>query len=79
SQLINRSTRRQGLTELGRNYLDHCKHLLVEAEAGDALVEEALSAPRGRLRVATSVAFGSYSLAPALVRFMNKYPEVSVD
>lgn len=79
SQLINRSTRRQGLTELGRSYLDHCKHLLVEAEAGDALVEEALSAPRGRLRVATSVAFGSYSLAPALVRFMNKYPEVSVE
>ena len=37
SQLINRSTRRQGLTELGRNYLDHCKHLLVEAEAGEDL------------------------------------------
>ncbi|MGY3534861.1 LysR substrate-binding domain-containing protein [Bradyrhizobium embrapense] len=79
SQLINRSTRRQGLTELGRSYLDHCKHLLEQAEAGDALVEEALSAPRGKLRVATSVAFGSYSLAPALVRFMRMYPEVSVE
>jgi len=79
SQLINRSTRRQSLTELGRSYLDHCRHLLDEAEAGDALVEEAMGAPRGKLRVATSIAFGSYSLAPALVRFMKKYPEVSVD
>ena len=79
SQLINRSTRRQSLTELGRSYLDHCKHLLDEADAGDALVEEAMSAPRGRLRVATSVAFGSYSLAPALVRFMKRYPEVTVE
>ncbi|KWV51409.1 hypothetical protein AS156_12565 [Bradyrhizobium macuxiense] len=79
SQLINRSTRRQSLTELGRSYLDHCKHLLDEADAGDALVEEAMSAPRGKLRVATSVAFGSYSLAPALVRFMKRYPEVSVE
>ncbi|VIO65828.1 HTH-type transcriptional regulator DmlR [Bradyrhizobium ivorense] len=79
SQLINRSTRRQSLTELGRSYLDHCKRLLEEAEAGDALVEEAMSAPRGKLRVATSVAFGSYSLAPALVRFMKIYPEVTVD
>jgi DNA-binding transcriptional LysR family regulator len=79
SQLINRSTRRQSLTELGRNYLDHCRHLLEEAEAGDALAEEALKAPRGKLRVATSVAFGSYSLAPAVVRFMKKYPEVSVE
>jgi DNA-binding transcriptional LysR family regulator len=44
SRLINRSTRRQSLTELGRNYLDHCRRLLEEAEAGDALAEEA----RGR-------------------------------
>ena len=79
SQLINRSTRRQSLTELGRNYLDHCRHLLEEAEAGDALAEEALREPRGKLRVATSVAFGSYSLTPAVVRFMKKYPEVSVE
>jgi DNA-binding transcriptional LysR family regulator len=79
SLLINRSTRRQGLTELGRNYLDHCRHLLEEAEAGDALAEEALRAPRGRLRVATSIAFGSFSLAQAVVRFMQRYPEVTVD
>jgi DNA-binding transcriptional LysR family regulator len=79
SLLINRSTRRQSLTELGRNYLDHCRHLLEEAEFGDALAEEALRAPRGRLRVATSIAFGSYSLAPALVRFMKRYPEVTVE
>jgi len=79
SQLINRSTRRQSLTELGRYYLDHCRHLLEEAEAGDALAEEARRAPRGKLRVETSVAFGSYSLTPAVVRFMKKYPEVSVE
>src|SRR6267142_272343 len=49
TRLINRSTRRQSLTELGRNYLDHCRHLLEEAEAGDALAEEALRAPRGSI------------------------------
>jgi DNA-binding transcriptional LysR family regulator len=61
SLLINRSTRRQNLTELGRNYLDHCRRLLEEAEAGDALAEEALTAPRGRLRVAAPIAFGAHS------------------
>src|SRR5882757_9110440 len=79
SLLINRSTRRQSLTELGRNYLDHCRHLLEEAEAGDALAEEALRAPRGRLRVAAPIAFGSHSLAPTIVKFMKRYPEVSVE
>src|SRR5258707_4090308 len=79
SQLINRSTRRQSLTELGRNYLDHCRHLLEEAEAGDTLAEEALLSPRGRLRVAAPLAFGSYSLAPAMVQFMKRYPDVTVE
>lgn len=79
SLLINRSTRRQSLTELGRSYLDHCRHLLEEADAGDALAEEALRAPRGKLRVATSIAFGSYSLTPAVVRFMQKYSDVEVE
>jgi DNA-binding transcriptional LysR family regulator len=79
SLLINRSTRRQSLTELGRNYLDHCRRLLEEAEAGDALAEEALRTPRGRLRVAAPIAFGSHSLAPTIVKFMKKYPEVTVE
>src|SRR6266436_4979470 len=77
SRLINRSTRRQSLTELGRNYLDHCRRLLEEAEAG--LAEEALRAPRGRLRVAAPIAFGSHSLASTIVRFMKIYPDVTVD
>jgi len=77
--LINRSTRRQSLTELGRNYLDHCRRLLEEAEAGDALAEEALRAPRGKLRVAAPIAFGSHSLAPTIVKFMKIYPNVTVE
>src|SRR3954451_22183389 len=79
SLLINRSTRRQSLTELGRNYLDHCRRLLEEAEAGDALAEEALRTPRGRLRGAAPIAFGSHSLAPAIVKFMRIYPAVTVE
>jgi DNA-binding transcriptional LysR family regulator len=79
SLLINRSTRRQNLTELGRNYLDHCRHLLEQAEAGDALAEEALRAPRGRLRVAAPTAFGAHSLAPTIVKFMKRHPEVTVE
>ncbi|WP_244484937.1 LysR substrate-binding domain-containing protein [Bradyrhizobium tropiciagri] len=79
SSLINRSTRRQQLTELGRNCLDHCRHLLEEAEAGDALAEETLRTPRGKLRVAAPAAFGAYGLTPAIVKFMQLYPEVSVE
>jgi DNA-binding transcriptional LysR family regulator len=53
--------------------------LLEEAEDGDALAEGALKAPRGRLRVAAPIAFGSHSLAPAIVNFMKRYPDVTVE
>jgi len=79
SLLINRSTRRQSLTELGRNYVEHCRHVLEEVEAGEALAEETVRTPRGRLRVAAPLAFGSFALAPALVPFMKRYPEVAID
>ena len=41
SQLINRSTRRQSLTELGRSYLDHCRH--VPTVAAQTLILAAIS------------------------------------
>src|ERR1700682_1162909 len=79
SSLINRSTRRQSLTELGRNYVDHCRHVLEEIEAGEALAEEATRTPMGRLRVGAPLAFGAYAVAPALVAFMKRYPEIHID
>src|ERR1700720_341043 len=58
SLLVNRPTRRQSLTELGRNYVEHCRHVLEEIDAGEALAEEAMRAPRGRIRVGSAFAFG---------------------
>src|SRR5262245_30859193 len=79
SLLLNRSTRSQSLTELGRDYLIHCRNLLEEAEVGDSLAQEALRKPRGQLRVTAPVAFGTNSLIPALVPFMERYPDLRVE
>jgi DNA-binding transcriptional LysR family regulator len=77
--LVNRSTRRQSLTELGRNYVEHCRHVLEVIDAGEALAEEAMRAPRGRIRVGSSLTFGAHALAPALVPFLKQYPEITVE
>src|SRR6202048_930857 len=79
SLLVNRSTRRQSLTELGRNYVDHCRHVLEEIDAGEALAEESMRTPRGRIRVGSSLTFGAHALAPALVPFLKRYPEITVE
>ena len=79
ARLLNRTTRRQSLTELGRVFYERCKLVLAEAEAAEALAHDLRAAPRGRLRINAPVTFGSYSLVPALSEYMRRHPEVTVD
>jgi len=79
ARLLNRTTRRQSLTEVGRVFYERCKLVLAEAEAAEALALDLQLAPRGRLRINAPVTFGSYSLAPMLTRYLLEHPEVTVD
>ncbi|PSH59040.1 LysR family transcriptional regulator [Phyllobacterium brassicacearum] len=79
AQLLNRTTRRQSLTEVGRAFYERCKLVLAEAEAAEALAQDLQAIPRGRLRINAPVTFGSYSLVPMLTKYMRRYPEVTVD
>ena len=78
-RLLNRTTRRQSMTEVGRAFYERCKLVLAEAEAAEALAEDLNATPRGRLRVNAPVIFGTHSLVPMLTRYMRQYPEVTVD
>lgn len=79
TRLLNRSTRSIALTEAGQRYFQHCQHILsyidhAEAEAADARVR-----PSGRLRVHATTGFGQTYLVPAIMRYQERYPSVSVD
>ena len=77
--LINRTTRRQSLTDIGLAYYDRCKVVLAEVEAADALAQEMLSHPKGVLRVSAPITFGAFSLAPFVTRYLASYPDVQID
>jgi DNA-binding transcriptional LysR family regulator len=79
ARLLNRTTRRQSLTELGSVYYERCKHILTEAEAADSLAQVMNDTPRGRLRITAPVTFGSYSLMPLITAFLRDYPDVEID
>lgn len=79
ARLLNRTTRRQSLTELGQAYYERCKHIVSEAEAADSLAQVMSDTPRGNLRVSAPVSFGSYSLMPFVTAFLREYPEVEID
>ena len=79
TRLLNRTTRRQSLTEIGKAYYDRCKLVLAEIDWADSLADEARGAPRGRLRVNAPVTFGTHSLMPLVTRYLRRFPAVDID
>ena len=78
-KLLNRTTRRQSLTDGGRLFYERAKNILAEMEAAEALIAEAQAIPRGRLRISAPITFGSRALAPVLPEYLKRHPEVSAD
>ncbi|WP_329766049.1 LysR family transcriptional regulator [Stenotrophomonas geniculata] len=78
-QLLQRTTRRVGLTDAGRLYLEQVRTafgLLDDAER-DVLAQDGALAGRVRLSVPTT--YGHYRLPPVLARFAQQYPQVQVE
>lgn len=77
--LLSRTTRRQHLTDIGRNYYERCKVVLSEAEAADAIALEMKATPSGTIRVNAPVTFGASTLTPFITQYLDKYPDTQVE
>lgn len=78
-RLINRTTRRQSLTDFGRAYYERCRVVLGEAEAADALAADQFTEPRGKLRVTMPAHFGRHCVTPVLLALARQYPMLELD
>jgi LysR family transcriptional regulator, transcriptional activator for dmlA len=76
--LVNRTTRRMMLTPEGELYLEHARRILDEIDELAELLGSAKESPKGLLRVNATLGFGRSHVAPAISRFVAKYPQVSV-
>lgn len=79
TRLLNRSTRNQSLTEVGRLYYEQCKRALAQIEAAEAILAAHSDAPRGKLRIGSPVSFATNHLAPLLTRFLREFTDIQVD
>ena len=77
-RLIQRSTRRFSITEVGRTYYTHCKAMLIEAEAAEEAIAMTRSEPRGVVRLSCPVALLDASVGDMLADFMALFPHVIV-
>ncbi|RMX02824.1 LysR family transcriptional regulator [Allofranklinella schreckenbergeri] len=77
-RLIQRTTRRFAITDMGQRTLQHARAMLAEAEAAQALAREHSGAPRGTVRLSCPPALLHYAVGGMLARFLNAWPQVSV-
>jgi DNA-binding transcriptional LysR family regulator len=79
ARLINRTTRRLALTDIGEAYLERARLILNEVEEAEALASTASSEPRGHLRVLAPPAFAVHQLAKRLPKFHAQYPKITIE
>jgi len=78
-RLLQRTTRKLSLTEVGAAYLRHCQAMRDAAQAAQDTVEQVQREPRGTVRVSCPVTLSQTVLAPLMPRFLERYPEVRVE
>jgi DNA-binding transcriptional LysR family regulator len=77
-QLLNRTTRKLHLTEVGRNFYEHSSKILMEVEEAERCAAALQTTPRGLLRVNTTESFARV-LAPLVAEFCATHAEVAFE
>jgi DNA-binding transcriptional LysR family regulator len=77
-RLFNRTTRRLGLTEPGRRFLEQARRVLTELDLAEQEVAGLSRIPAGQLTLTASLTFGRGVLAPIVSGFLEAHPHVRV-
>ncbi|MBN8944249.1 MAG: LysR family transcriptional regulator [Rhizobiales bacterium] len=77
-RLIERSTRRFQVTDLGQEFYEQCQQVLAGVEVAEALVAKARAEPRGVVRLACPPDIAQGLMARMMPAFLKRYPEVRV-
>ncbi|MCW5625742.1 MAG: LysR family transcriptional regulator [Burkholderiales bacterium] len=79
TRLLNRTTRKLSVTEVGATVYEHCARIAREAEEVDLAVAQLQSEPRGRLKLSAPANFGMLHLSAVVAEFLQQYPDMSID
>jgi DNA-binding transcriptional LysR family regulator len=78
-RLFNRTSRRLALTDYGRSLAERASKIYAEAEEAEDFGREASSRPRGLVKLAAPLSFGTRWVAPMLPEFFRRYPDIAID
>lgn len=78
-RLINRTTRRLAITEVGRAYFERAVKIIEDVADAERAVSSQGAVPRGTLRVTAPMSFGTLHLGGVLPRFLRQHPQVHIE
>lgn len=78
-RLINRTTRRLRLTEVGQAYYERCRQIMLDFAEAEQVVMQLQQAPAGLLRISAPIEFGQWILGRVLGDFMRLYPDINAE
>lgn len=76
-RLIERSTRRFRVTEIGQSFYERCRAIVLDVQQADAVVSDALGEPHGIVRCSCPLGLMEI-LSPTLATFLKKYPKAQL-
>jgi DNA-binding transcriptional LysR family regulator len=77
-RLLNRTTRKVSLTEIGQAYYERATRILADLDDADRLAGALHATPRGTLRLHSSANIVGF-LTPVFAEFLTRYPAAAVD
>jgi DNA-binding transcriptional LysR family regulator len=78
-RLVQRTTRKLALTDIGEAYYERCSRIVADVAAAEQLVTDMQATPRGRLRITAPVDISSAYLGDIVASFIAGHPEVNVE
>ncbi|RTE65743.1 LysR family transcriptional regulator [Amphritea opalescens] len=79
ARLLQRTTRRLSVTEVGSAYHEKCQLILAEVREAESLVSQLQGKPQGVLKINCNMTFGQLLLSKAIPEFMRLYPEIQFE
>lgn len=78
-QLLQRTTRRQSLTEAGREFHQRALQILADLNEAEQVVADRQCQVAGKIRLALPLGLGTNQLAEPISQFMDDHPEIEIE
>jgi DNA-binding transcriptional LysR family regulator len=79
ARLLQRTTRKVALTDVGTRYLERVRRILADVEEAESSAEGERTRPSGRLVVSAPIGFGRLHVSPLMSQYLARYPEVTAE